>query len=337
MRKKKSARVVAPYPRPSATGGVIIRKVIAQLKLAGFTATPELLIGKNLSSDILIACSGGVDSLAMAHLLVKYGRRVVNPARVRLLYVDHGLRADSAADGRAVARVAKGLGVRSVVVKLDPKTLSKGESLEAWARVGRKAVFRKFTNRGALVLTAHQKNDLAETVLWRLMTGQWERQPDGILTVDRGIVRPLLGVTRAELIAYLISEGLKPILDPMNDSPTLLRTRIRNEVFPALERVFPRATEHLATLALQSADQSHLKNRRTPSVRAFGLGPHLRAHQWEEATKQFEQWKWKKNAAKSMKVALTDGWVLEWETLSTKSHTQLPREAARITLKQAAF
>jgi tRNA(Ile)-lysidine synthase len=228
-------------------GGRLIRKVIAELKLAR-VALP-------ITSDILIAVSGGSDSLALAHLLLKYGRRVVGRERISILHVNHGWRgAASRADARFVARFAKTWGVPLRLHELEPPGAaeSRGESWENEARKARKAIFAQ---AGARVLTAHQADDVAETLLWRLLTGAAETHGGGIIRSHGEELRPCLQIRKAELRAYLEEEGQAWREDSTNHSGRFLRSRMRRELLPVIEQLFPRATEHLVHMALKAQEQ----------------------------------------------------------------------------------
>src|ERR1700722_3530025 len=92
------------YPKPKDTGGRLVRLAIATLRHAGATLP--------INSDILIAVSGGCDSVALAHLVARYGRRIVGKGSVRWIHFNHGWRGkESDGDARFVANLARKLGV----------------------------------------------------------------------------------------------------------------------------------------------------------------------------------------------------------------------------------
>src|ERR1700690_3581233 len=130
------------YSKPKEAGGRLIRKTVSELRRAGM-ALP-------ISSHILIGVSGGSDSLALAHLILKYGRRVVDPSRVMLLHVNHGWRGKASdADADFVVRFGKRWGVPVLLHKLEPPALEQlsGESWEDRARCARKAIFESEARR----------------------------------------------------------------------------------------------------------------------------------------------------------------------------------------------
>lgn len=196
-----------------------------------------------LTSHILCACSGGADSTALALLLARYGRRVGE--RITLVHVNHGWRgAESDADEAFTRKLAKRLGAEFVAHRLREKP-ARGDSWEAHARGLRKAIFRAESARhgGAPVFTAHSADDQAETRLWRLFTGAFAELGGGILPRHGVEVRPLLGIRREELRAFLREEKQAWREDASNADPRFLRVQMRQDLMPVIERLFPRAID----------------------------------------------------------------------------------------------
>lgn len=232
------------YPRPGSVGGFLIRGLIGHLK--------RHEVALPISSYILIATSGGSDSTALAHLIAKYGRRVGGRAAIKLLHVNHGWRgAESDADAAFVRRLGKELGVKTKVVNAKTKPL-KGESWEDAARRVRKSVFAKEAGKDGVVLTAHTADDLAETVLWRVFTGSAGSHGGGILVRDGERVRPFLTFRKEQLRAYLREEGQEWREDRTNHEGRFLRSKMRQELMPLIEALFPRAIDHLVALGLSA-------------------------------------------------------------------------------------
>lgn len=251
MKSKKKVAQTKAYPSPKAVGGRLIRILVSSLRKNG--------IGLPLASHILCACSGGADSTALALLLVKYGRRVGAPERISLLHVNHGWRGtESDRDEQFVVRLGRKLGVPVIVHRLREKP-SKGDSWEAHARGLRKSIFleesRKHSIDGlaALVFTGHQADDQAETRLWRLFTGAFQTLGEGILARHGIEVRPLLGVRRSELIAFLKEERQRWREDSSNRDPRFLRAQMRKELMPVIEALFPKAIQAINSVEF-SAD-----------------------------------------------------------------------------------
>jgi tRNA(Ile)-lysidine synthase len=176
---------------------------------------------------VVVACSGGPDSLALLALAVTVD---LGPLAV---YVDHGLRADSSDDARVVMAAAEQLGVvwRSVPVHVEP-----GPNLEARARDARyDALERVRVEIGAsVVLVGHTADDQAETVLLNLLRGSASRGLGGMAVRRDALVRPLLHLRRADTEAVCATLGIAPARDVMNDDPSFRRVWIRTEVLPAL-------------------------------------------------------------------------------------------------------
>ena len=208
---------------------------------------------------LLVAASGGLDSTVLADGLARGAAR--GGYRVALGHVHHGLRgAEADADQAAVAAEAERLGVPFAAERIDPAALRRGASsrdrptLQEAARHLRYAALERLARQlGAdRIATAHHADDQAETVLLRLLRGSG---PDGLGGIpersrDGRIVRPLLGVSRAELEAYARARGLRWREDSSNTSPHYARNRLRERWLPGLARAFnPRLLRAIADLA----------------------------------------------------------------------------------------
>jgi tRNA(Ile)-lysidine synthase len=198
------------------------------------------------SEHVLIACSGGPDSSALLDALA----RLAPPRgwRLSVAHVDHGLRDGSAAEAGLVARLAgdRGLEFRALSVRV-----ATGASLQDRARVARHAALRAEAARvgAGVIALGHTADDQAETVLMRALSGA---TPLGLLAMaerERGLVRPLLRVWREATVAYCAALGIDALEDPSNADRRFLRSRVRHEVIPALEAVFPGARRRLVVLA----------------------------------------------------------------------------------------
>lgn len=182
---------------------------------------------------VLVAVSGGPDSVALLHALV-----TLAPAcalEVRAGHVHHGLRPEADRDAAFVEALAARLGC-PVAVRRVTVPAGGGRSPEDAARRARHAALRELAAAvGARwIALAHTADDQVETVLMRVLQGAGPRGLAGI-PVRRGpFVRPLLGVTRAEVLAHLQAHRLEAIEDRSNRDPRFLRNRLRHEVLPAL-------------------------------------------------------------------------------------------------------
>ena len=203
------------------------------------------------SGRIGLAVSGGSDSVALAFLLTKGGKKKNAARRFVILHVDHGLRKESKEEYRFVRALAARLGIpfkgtHAKVVK------RRGESLEMAARRVRLAFFSSCMKKLKLdaIATGHHMDDVAETFLMKLrrasLCGMRETSEVGAIR----FVRPLLGCRDAELKDYLRKYGETWREDASNDDTSIERNRIRHEVIPFLtEKLDPHLVEHLATIS----------------------------------------------------------------------------------------
>ncbi len=206
--------------------------------------------------SVLLAVSGGADSCA---LLV--GTALVREAlnlRVEVATLDHGLRPEARQEVESVVRLAARWGLTCHVRHLG---VPPGVALEARAREARYGALESLRQeRGlAAVATAHTASDQAETVLMRLARGSALKGAAGIQERREGVVRPLLTRSREEVEAFLAAHGISFVTDPMNLDRAFLRTRIRQEVVPALSAAvgYP-VTPHLAAFAQLAAEDEAL-------------------------------------------------------------------------------
>ena len=202
---------------------------------------------------VLVAVSGGADSVALLHLLLGLGLQW--RLRLHVLHVDHQLRADSAAAADFVQALGARLGVPVDVatVTVDPRG-----SLEAAARAARYAALETCAARvGAdRIALGHTADDQAETVLMRLVQGAGVRGLSGIPPVRGRIIRPLIELRRTALEAELRRAELAWVEDPTNRDPKFLRNRIRHELLPLLSDSYnpeiAGALVRMATLAREA-------------------------------------------------------------------------------------
>ena len=209
---------------------------------------------------VLVACSGGADSLALLAATVFEAR--VEALRVIGVTVDHGLQEGSADRAlRVVAQMAL-LGAdetATISVTVDPG----GQGIEAAAREARYAALAQIAEHfdAHVVLLGHTLDDQAETVLLGLARGSGARSLAGMRrSIDGLFHRPLLEVTRAQTEAACSAQGIEFWTDPHNSDPRFTRSRVRQEVMPLLERELgPGVAAALARTADQlRADADHL-------------------------------------------------------------------------------
>ncbi|WP_164018730.1 tRNA lysidine(34) synthetase TilS [Pyxidicoccus trucidator] len=209
--------------------------------------------------SVLLAVSGGADSTALLVGTVRVAPRL--GLRVEAATLDHGLRPGAEAEVRAVEGLAARLGVPCHARVLE---VGAGTGLEARAREARYAMLETVRRERGLdvVATAHTASDQAETLLMRLARGTALRGAGGIHASRPGLVRPLLDRTRDEVVAFLEAEGVGFWTDPMNSDPLFFRTRIREDVLPALSRAAGyRVEARLAAFARHAAEDDALLTR----------------------------------------------------------------------------
>ncbi len=201
-----------------------------------------LRYGMELSRPLVLV-SGGPDSVAMLRALVGLGSQPV------VLHVDHGLRGEeSREDARFVQELCERLGLdfEIRVLKLDGVS-----NLQERARRERYRLAEELAaNLGLdIIATGHTADDVAETVLMNLARGAGLRGVSGIPPVSSSIVRPLIECRRAEILAYLGEIGQPYRTDPTNLTPKYVRNRVRLEVLPVLEELYPGAGVNIARAA----------------------------------------------------------------------------------------
>jgi tRNA(Ile)-lysidine synthase len=177
----------------------------------------------------------------------------VDRSKITLLHINHGWRAKTSdADARFVRMLGKKWAVPVKVVRLKRPTeaLMRGQSWEEQARAERKKIYERCAGEDGFVLTAHQADDLAETILWRLFTGVASTHGGGIFVRHGVELRPLLKVRKKKLIQYLNEEKQEWREDATNHEGRFLRSRMRQILMPAMEELFPLAVEHLVELGL---------------------------------------------------------------------------------------
>jgi tRNA(Ile)-lysidine synthase len=187
-----------------------------------------------LCGDVVVACSGGADSLALAAATVFEAPRA--GVRAGLVTVDHGLQPGSAEQATRVAQLGYELGFDPVeVVRVD---VGADGGPEAAARTARYAALDALASAlDASVLLGHTLDDQAETVLLGLGRGSGPRSVAGMAVRDGRRLRPFLGLRRATTEAACAALGLTPWRDPHNTDPSFQRARLRHEVLPLLEDV----------------------------------------------------------------------------------------------------
>ncbi len=215
---------------------------------------------------VCVAVSGGADSTALLRALL--ARREALGIVLSVLHVEHGLRGEaSTRDAAFVAALAEKFSVPCEVVVVDTRkrTADYKESIEEAARNLRYQAFREVLAAGKndKIATAHTLDDQAETVLMKLLRGAWTEGLSGIHPVlplgrAKTVVRPLLGVRRADVEAYLRALGQSWCEDETNQSRMHTRNRVRHELLPMLREYNPQIERMMAHIAANArAEEQH--------------------------------------------------------------------------------
>ncbi|MCC6617898.1 MAG: tRNA lysidine(34) synthetase TilS [Chloroflexi bacterium] len=209
---------------------------------------------------ILLAVSGGSDSMALMHGAARLRQAGRVTWQLQVAHLDHGLRPDSADDASFAADAAVALGLPVDVRRADVAALARGEgrSIEDAGREARYRYFEEIAPAGALIATAHTADDAAETVVLNLLRGGGLAGARGIPARRGRIVRPLLAERRATLRAALDEAEIGYREDPSNADPSFLRNRVRAEVLPLLEDLRAGAVDSIGRFAGLAADDDAL-------------------------------------------------------------------------------
>lgn len=199
---------------------------------------------------IVVAFSGGVDSRVLLDCVAR--GRPLAPLAILAVHVDHGLQPESREWAAWCAARAADYGIDFRGERLPPRGRD-GESAEAWARRLRYGVLEGLAEPDDLILTAHQQEDQAETLLLAALRGGGPHGLGGIaparpLGAGR-LVRPLLEIPRAAIVACAAGHGLDWLEDPSNRDPRFDRNFLRERVLPLVRTRWPAAEATLARAA----------------------------------------------------------------------------------------
>ena len=201
---------------------------------------------------LLLAVSGGADSLALLHIVYILRPRLL--AELHVMAADHALRPRSGAEAEGVRELCSALGVGCTVRRLAVAeyAVARGLGLEEAGRALRYAALEEERKRldAAWIVTGHQLEDLGEDVLLRLLRGTGWPGLGGMPAVDarRRLVRPLLLTPAGALRAFLRRCGIAWFEDESNTDGHFRRNRVRHALWPVLLEESPRLAEHIAYL-----------------------------------------------------------------------------------------
>ncbi len=201
----------------------------------------------------VVAVSGGVDSMVLLHLLVSTSSQLLTPdSQFIVAHFDHGIRSDSAKDKKLVEQIAKKLGLEFVY---DQGKLGEDAS-EAKARDARYQFLRRVLreNGAKAIVTAHHQDDAVETLIINMLRGTGRR---GVLKETDEIKRPLLGVSKDEILEYAEAHKIKWREDHTNQDTKYLRNYVRLVLLPKMKKVDPKVVDKLldSSLTLKGVNQ----------------------------------------------------------------------------------
>jgi tRNA(Ile)-lysidine synthase len=247
------------------------RRELGPATLAAVQAVDAALNQQDV--QLVTACSGGADSLALA-FAARYvaSRRDLKYAAV---IIDHGLQQGSADIAARVRDQLDRLGYHDVTITAVQVDQSAAAGLEAAAREARyRALDTEARARSATLMLGHTLDDQAETVLLGLARGSGSRSLAGMASRAGHFVRPFLGIRRATTEQVCAELGLNPWQDPHNADRRFTRVRVRETVLPTLEaELGPGVAEALARTAELVRDDNELLDRlATEASRIEGMG-----------------------------------------------------------------
>jgi tRNA(Ile)-lysidine synthase len=215
------------------------------------------LLDRHPQSIFFVAYSGGLDSHVLLHAL----SQVVPATRLRALHINHGWHSEAAQWANRCQQTCAELGIHSEVITVDAQP-TQGESPEAYARQARYAALAQRLGKGDCLLTAHHRDDQAETLLLQSVRGAGLRglasMAEAMPFAEGFLVRPLLSFTRAELQIYAKAQQLVWIEDSSNTDLRFNRNFIRHQVLPLIQQRWPEASKTLARVAENAAEAQQL-------------------------------------------------------------------------------
>lgn len=211
-------------------------------KLLGFIQQYEML---QPGEQVVCAVSGGADSVALLYAMKLLEEKL--QISVSAAHFNHRLRgAESDADEVFVRKLCDRLEISLAVGTGNVTSGKKG--LEAAARNARYAFLKTLSGK---IATAHTADDNAETVLMHMVRGTGLKGLGGIMPVNGNVIRPMLGVTRQEVIAFLKEHNLRYAEDSSNHTDAFLRNRLRHHILPLLHQENPKLAENISEMALR--------------------------------------------------------------------------------------
>lgn len=213
---------------------------------------------------VLVAVSGGPDSVCLLSVLQALAKEF--DLALQVAHLDHMFRGKESADEALfVANLAKKLGIPATLEQIDVPAFcrERGLSSQEGAREVRYAFLQRIAEKkgSCRIALGHTSDDQAETVIMRLLRGAGTSGLSAIPPVRDSIIRPLINITRDEVMRSLEETGLAYVMDPSNFKPVYTRNRVRLEIMPVLKRFNPRIVETLAAEAGLLRDEDEAIDR----------------------------------------------------------------------------
>lgn len=222
-------------------------------KVLGYIKEKDLICP---GDHVIVALSGGTDSVCLFYLLLQLRDEI--GFSVSATHIHHGIRQETAdRDVRFVKELCEGKSVPITIIYEDipSKVMETGESVEECARRIRYEYFRKESEKydKSLIAVAHHIDDQAETVMFRMIRGTGIKGLKAMRSKNGDIIRPLLCLTREEILEYLTINNIDYCTDETNDSLEYSRNGIRHLVMPELDKICHQASVHIADVADEAA------------------------------------------------------------------------------------
>ena len=201
--------------------------------------------------EIVAGVSGGADSVCMLLLLLEYSKN--REIDLKVVHINHLIREDASSDADFVKRLCDEHGIRFFLFEEDVEGVAKALGLST-EEAGRKIRYERFrqvmTTDRAKIAVAHNKNDVAETVLFNIFRGTGLEGLSSLMPVNGDIIRPLLGLSREEIEDYLKEKGQSYRTDSTNLTNDYARNRIRNVILPYVEEnITTGSVKHIAQMS----------------------------------------------------------------------------------------
>ena len=212
-------------------------------------------------SKILLALSGGPDSMYLLYRLVEYRKEI--PFLLEAAHLHHGLREEADEDLAFVRRICNEWNVDLIEKQVQVADYAKKHKLgiEEAGRLLRYKFFRKHKRKGGMIALAHHLDDQVETMLLRLIRGTGLEGIGGMRVVEGDLFRPLLHMTKKEILDYLHEREIPYVLDHTNDEAIYTRNKVRLDIVPSAESINPNFSavmESFRSMAVE--DEDYLKS-----------------------------------------------------------------------------